>query len=144
MYASLADMVERYGEVELLRLSVIDGPTPEDIADLRVEARVSRAIATAGDIVDSYLRKRYSTPLATPPASIVEATCVLARHWLSTSGSVNPSDSVTTAVAQTRAWLGRIATGDVTIEGLAPVAQSAAARVSDRPKIYEPGAGGMW
>lgn len=144
MYATVADMVERYGEVELLRLAVIDGPPPEELDDIRVEARVARAVATAGDIVDSYLRKRYSTPLASPPASIVEATCVLARHWLSSNGNVNPSESVIAAAAQTRAWLARIAGGDVTIEGLAPIAQTAAARVSDRPQIYDPGARGPW
>jgi phage gp36-like protein len=144
MYATLADMVERYGEAEILRMSVIDGDLPEDLEDPRVEARVSRAIETASSVIDSFLGKRYTTPIAVPPLSVVEAACVIARHWLSSSGSTTPSETAQTARDQTLSWLNKIAQGMVTIEGLAAISKSSSARVSDRPAIYDPGTGGRW
>lgn len=144
MYAQLSDMVERYGEAEILRLGVIDGDFAETVEDLRVEARIARAITVAGDQVDSYLRKRHATPLTDPPLSVVEATCVLARFWLSSNGGTTPSDDVTAAHKRSVEWLTKISRGEATLEGSAAIAQGSTARVSDRPKIYDSGAGGMW
>lgn len=144
MYATLDDMETRYGASELLRLGVVDGERPESLEDLRVIARVSGAIATASSVIDSFLAKRYTTPIAAPPPSIVEAACVLARHSLASSGATSPSEDVETAKAQTLSWLGKIAQGIVTIEGLASISKGSSARVSDRPAIYNPGTGGVW
>ncbi|MCH8475955.1 MAG: DUF1320 domain-containing protein [Opitutales bacterium] len=144
MYATIADMESRYGGDELRRLGVVDGDMAEELSDPRVQARVSQALMTATDQVDSYLRKRYLTPLAPAPASIVEAPCVLARHWLSQSGATTPSESVTEHRADTLKWLAKLADGSATLEGLTPIAKGSTARVSDRDKIYDPGPGGMW
>lgn len=144
MYATIADMESRYGEAELLRLGVVDGDMAEELSDPRVEARVSEALTTATDQVDSYLRKRYLTPLSPVPASIVEATCVLARYWLSQSGATTPSESVESHQERILKWLDKLATGTTTLEGLTPIASGSTARVSDRGKIYDAGPGGMW
>lgn len=144
MYAQLSDMVERYGEAEILRLGVIDGDFATEITDLRVEARIARAIVVASDQVDSYLRKRHATPLLDPPVSVVEAACVLARFWLSSNGGTSPSEDVASAQKRTIAWLTQISRGEATLEGSAAMASGSEARISDRPKIFDPGAGGMW
>ena len=144
MYAQLSDMVDRYGEAEILRLGVIDGDFAETLTDARIVERVANGLTVASDQVDSYLRKRHATPLADPPLSVVEATCTLARFWLASNGNTTPSEDVKDSHKRSVNWLTQISRGDATLEGTAPIAQGSEARVSDRPKIYDTGTGGMW
>lgn len=144
MYAALTDMVSLYGEAEILRLGALDGDFPDQVTDLRVEARVARALDSATDLIDSYLRKRYRTPLETVQASIRDAACAIARHTLASTGQTSPSEDVARQYKTTIDWLGQIARGVVTLEGAAPVAQGSAAQFQDRDPIYDTGAGGMW
>lgn len=53
-YATVQDMIGRFGETEMLRLSSVDGVLPETVQ----AAPVEQAIADADGIIDSYLRKR--------------------------------------------------------------------------------------
>ena len=144
MYAQLSDMVDRYGEAEVLRLGVIDGDFATDLADARVVDRVSKAITWASDQVDTYLRKRHATPLTNPPVAVIEAACVLARFWLSSNGGTTPSEDVRAAEKRTIAWLTQISRGEATLEGAAALASGSTARFSDREKTHDSGAGGMW
>lgn len=137
MYATLADMLARSSEDELRALS-----DPTGIAEAIDAARVEEALRAATDRIDSYLRRRYAVPLATPPASIVDAACVLAKEWLADANpSTIPTESMVSRRKETIRWLEGLASGPVTIEGLATVAasQSAGARVSDRERSFGDG-----
>ncbi|WP_199777596.1 DUF1320 domain-containing protein, partial [Bosea sp. FBZP-16] len=100
-YATLQDMIGRFGETEMLRLSSVDGELPETVN----AAPVEQAIADADGIIDSYLRKRYSVPLAPVPRAIINASCVLARYELSVGGDREPADQVKAGRKDIVAWL---------------------------------------
>lgn len=75
-YATLADLVERFGELELTQLTDAVSPGLID------EAVVARALADAEAVVDGYLGGRYSLPLTSVPAVLAGAVCDLARARL--------------------------------------------------------------
>lgn len=76
MYATLANLIERFGELELTQLT--DAATP----GLIDEAVVARALADAEAVVDGHLGGRYTLPLATVPPVLTGAVCDLARARL--------------------------------------------------------------
>lgn len=75
-YATLANLVERFGELELTQLT--DAATP----GLIDEAVVDRALADASALVDGYLGGRYTLPLVAVPPVLTGAVCDLARARL--------------------------------------------------------------
>lgn len=131
-YATVQDMIGRYGETEMLRLSSVDGLLPETVNAGPVE----QAIADSDATIDSYLRKRYTVPLAPAPRAIVNASCVLARYELSVGGDREPADQVKAGRKDTVAWLTQLANGLATLEGVAPIASSSSAQTSDRDRMF--------
>ncbi|MEW6252381.1 MAG: DUF1320 domain-containing protein [Pseudomonadota bacterium] len=75
-YATLANLIERFGELELTQLTDAASPGLID------EAVVARALADAEAVVDGHLGGRYTLPLATVPPVLVGAVCDLARARL--------------------------------------------------------------
>lgn len=75
-YATLTDLVDRFGELELTQLT--DAATP----GLIDEAVVARAITDAEALVDGHLGGRYTLPLATVPPVLTGAVCDIARARL--------------------------------------------------------------
>ncbi len=134
-YATIADMVSRFGADEVLRFSAGDGPLPETIQPARIE----QAIGDASVLIDSYLRRRYAVPLAAVPQAVVRAACVLARYDLAQGGDREPSEQMRLARKEVIAWLEGIAAGTVTLEGVAPIAATGGARVSDRDRDFSVG-----
>lgn len=138
-YASVDDMVSRFGETEVLRFSAGDGPLPETI----IPARIEQALADASARIDSYLRRRYTVPLAAPvPDVIVRAACTLARYDLAMGGDREPTEQMRLAQKDVIGWLEKIASGQATLEGAAPIAPSSGARSSDRDATFTSRAGG--
>lgn len=131
-YATAQDMIGRFGETEMLRLSSVDGDLPETVN----AAPVAQAIADADAIIDSYLRKRHSVPLSPVPQVITRASCILARYELSVGGDREPADQVKEGRKDTLAWLKQIADGTVTLEGTTPIVASSAAMTQDRERMY--------
>jgi phage gp36-like protein len=70
VYATLASMQERYRADDLLELSDWDGAGEVD------QARVERAIATAGNMIDGYVGSKYSSWTAEP--LLVDLACKIA------------------------------------------------------------------
>lgn len=136
-YATLTDMTLRFGETEVHRLSAGDGDLPLGIN----EAAVDRALGDAAAIIDSFLRRRYLTPIAQPSADIVRAACILARYDLATGSNKEPSAQMKEGRDEVLAWLAKIADGRVTIEGLPTVqlASGSGVRSSDRPRALTSG-----
>ncbi|MFM5272802.1 gp436 family protein [Aeromonas veronii] len=75
MYASVNDMVSRFGEAELLRLAM----TPTGELD---EVALRLALQDAGALIDGYLAGRYPLPLAHIPSALVPICADIARHRL--------------------------------------------------------------
>lgn len=108
-YATQADLIARFGEVEISQLADTDGSGEIDAA------LVARALADADAEIDAALAGRYQLPLASVPPLLVRIACDLARFALYT-------DAVTEIVGQRRAaaakLLGDLAAGRSTL-GLA-------------------------
>jgi phage gp36-like protein len=131
-YATVQDMIGRFGETEMLRLSSVDGELPETVN----AAPVEQAIADADGIIDSYLRKRYRVPLVPVPQVITRASCILARYDLSVGGDRDPADQVKNDRKDIVAWLTQLANGTATLEGVAPIEASSSAQTSDRERMF--------
>ena len=127
-YAAVQDMVARFGQTEVLRLSAPEGQ-PLDVID---QDRVNVALADASDLIDSYLRRRYLTPLVTVPQAVLRACCVLARHDLAHGNGLMPTEQMTTARKETVAWLESIRDGKTMLADATPSGDQSFAQVSVR------------
>jgi phage gp36-like protein len=116
-YATVADMIERFGQVELIRLTT---PADQDMDTVQAEP-VERALEDASAVIDGYLRRRYQVPLDLVPAEIRRAACHLARYDLSMGDNREPPEQTVTARKDTVAWLKQVSDGTV----LLPLAEVA-------------------
>jgi phage gp36-like protein len=133
-YATAADMIARYGEEEMIHLSVapgqLDGP-PDLVA-------IENALVDSSALIDSYLRRRYLAPLVTPiPAEIARAARVLARYDLAHGEQKTPTEQMRLDRKEVLAWLEQLASGAAQLDGV-PLAggAGAGARVKDRPRAF--------
>lgn len=93
IYATVANMVDRFGELELIQLTDLDNMPPSTMGTARVAVKLEDATA----FVDGYVGQVYRLPLqgcakpATLPGGAVEyvappvltrITCDLARYYL--------------------------------------------------------------
>jgi phage gp36-like protein len=76
-YCTLADLQLAIPSATLVQLSNDDAE-----ATAINEAVVAEAIRQAEELVDGYLRGRYTLPLTTVPSIVKDMTVHLARHWL--------------------------------------------------------------
>ena len=111
-YAVPSDLVARFGEAELIRLTTDEG---QDFGTLDL-TRVTAAIADASALVDSYLRRRYLTPLTVVPQEILRATCVLARHELAQGGGREPTTQMENGRKDVLQWLEKLRDGAVFLD----------------------------
>ncbi len=143
-YATLSDMVLKFGAIEMRRLSVADGNLPDE-----VEApRIDDALNAASLAIDTYLRRRYALPLAGTTDELVRAACVLARYDLATGGDREPSEQMRLARKEVLEWLADLGAGKAELAGVAPIGSgaegSSGARTSDRePAFFTPPGGGL-
>ena len=137
MYATVADMVGRFGRVEVTRLSQIEDRETTEI-DLE---KVARAIGDATAIVDGYLRGRYQVPVIKPPADLIRATCILARYDLAKSDRSDPTDQMQKDYDDVIRWLTDVQKGIVKLAAKTANEQinnSGVARFEDRSAIFTP------
>lgn len=112
-YATLPDMVDRFGETELLqRTDRVDGGTIDAVV-------LGRALADADAEIDSYLATRYTLPLASTPPVVNRLACEIARYRLFEDGV---PETVRVRYQDAVALLKRMASGDVLLAGLQAVA----------------------
>ena len=138
MYSSIADMVARFGEAELVRLT-----TPLGADRVAIDGvRVAQALTDASGLIDSYLRRRYAVPLAAPPAEVTRAAAVLARYDLAFGPDRAPTEETRLARKDVVSWLDGIAAGSVTLDGAVPAGEASYARTSDRTPDVSHCAGG--
>ena len=134
-YATPADMVARFGEVEIIRLSAPDG----DLAGEGNRAKVALALADATVQIDSYIARRYVTPLSPVPPVVVAHCCALARYALAQGEGRAPTEQMRDAHKDSLAWLASVAKGDAALPDVDPIsASSSFAKAQDRPPMVVP------
>lgn len=76
-YCTQDDMVARFSEEEIIRLTDHGGLTGAIVPDV-----LNRSIDDAAGEIDGYLTVRYTLPLPTVPAMLVQISCDIARYYL--------------------------------------------------------------
>lgn len=117
-YATLQDLIDRYGEAELIHLTDRADP-PAGAVDETVAAK---ALADADQTINGYTGGRYRVPLAPVPDLIVRLACDLARHYLARD---LPSEAVVAAHKEALRTLDRIAAGVVVLQAAGVAAPAA-------------------
>lgn len=111
-YATLADLIDRFTEDELVQLTDKSGVGMIDMAP------VGRAITDAAAAIDAALRGRYVLPMVTTPALLTRIACDLVRESLYAD---RPTETVKDRAKTARADLARIASGAMRLD-VAPAA----------------------
>lgn len=115
-YASLQDMLDRFGEEELVNLT--DRAEPRAYA---VDAAVAdRALIDATALIDGYLSARHATPLAVVPQLVTAWCCDIARRRLYKDG---PDEGVRKAHDDALGQLRDVAAGRLQLPVAAPAGQ---------------------
>ncbi len=109
MYATLQDLIDRYGHDELVQLTD-RGDTPAGGVDATV---AERALDDARQMVDGCVAGRYQVPLSPVPALIRRITCDLARFYLHAD---EPTETVRDAYKEAVRLLDRIAGGAMQLQ----------------------------
>ena len=78
-YATQQDMVDRFGEVEVINLTDRADP-PAGVIDADV---LARALDDAADEIDAYVGNRHPLPLVSVPRVLVRVACDVTRYRLS-------------------------------------------------------------
>jgi len=132
MYATQADLEQRFGADEVLQLTDRNSTGAVDVAVL------SAAIGDAQAVIDGYLRSAgYTLPLATIPVELMRISCDLTRYFLY-------ENSATQVVKDRRdeavSWLRDVASGKVTLgvsmQGVAPDAAASAVRMTSDVRLF--------
>lgn len=77
-YATKQDLIERYGQDELIQLT--DRATPP--AGVIDDAVLTQALLDADAEINGYLQARYTLPLGSTPELIKRVACIIARYNL--------------------------------------------------------------
>ena len=132
-YATVADMVSRFGEAEMIRLTTPDGADMVAVVAQPAQAALNEASA----VIDTYLRRRYRVPLDVAPLEIRRAACILARYDLASAGSRTPSDLMTTERKDVTGWLREISTGNARLDlDEVTVSDESYAQAQTRPATF--------
>jgi phage gp36-like protein len=123
-YATVADMLGRFGETELRQLSDIDTPRTGAVVD----AVVQRALDDASAWIDAYLLGRYTLPIADAGAlAVLKMHCAAeARYLLMTAQA---DEAAVKAHDERIAFFTRVAKGEIVL--IAPEAMPAATGVGE-------------
>lgn len=112
-YATQTDMTERFGSEELAqRTNRVDGLTIDTTV-------LARALSDADAELDGYLASRYTLPLPSTPVVLVRMACDVARYRLYDDGV---PETVRVRYQDAVSLLKRMASGEVQLAGIAPVA----------------------
>lgn len=109
-YATLADLVARYGEDELVSLTDVNRSGAINVGVL------NQAISDADSEIDSYVAVRFSLPLATVPKELTRVACDIARYRLYDDRA---PDEIRKRYEDAVKWLAAVANGSRSL-GLPP------------------------
>ncbi|WP_264047489.1 gp436 family protein [Methylobacterium flocculans] len=133
-YAQKSDLIERFGETELVQLTDRTNKPASVINDVTV----ARALGDATSMIDGYVSKVYALPLASVPEHLVKLTADVARYYL--HGKAADKDSpVTRAYSEAVTWLKDVALGRVKLDDggvTPPAAEGSAGRVTGSRPVF--------
>lgn len=120
-YCDLQDLIDRYGETELIQLT-------DDVGSGVVDsAKVARTIADVDGEINAYLARRMALPMVTVPPVLVRIASVMVRYYLYTDVATdlvqqqyNAAIKFLQAVSTGAASLGADTSGEPTPETAAP------------------------
>ena len=137
-YCTLTDLVNRYGEPEVLAYTDRDR---DGVADA---ALVDGVLADVDAEIDAYLAGRYALPLSETPRVLVRIACELARERLMmANGARLDSESPERRAADgSRATLRDIARGALTIGTPAPAASAGSVQMETGGRVWGRGESG--
>jgi phage gp36-like protein len=110
-YAAAQDMIDRYGQVEMIQLTDRVDP-PAGLVDM---ALIDRELDDASSLADSYLKARYTLPLATVPGMLKTRVCEIARYKLHV---ITPTEKVKYDYEAALRFFKDVAAGTAQIPGL--------------------------
>ncbi len=117
-YAVRQDMIDRFGETEIIQLTDKADPPTGAIDD----TVLNEALADADGVIDSYIGSRYTLPLGSVPRILQRYACDIARFFLNEDQA---GETVRRAYDDALKFLKAVADGLVTL-GLGEAAESAA------------------
>lgn len=129
-YATVADMTTRFGETEMIRLSIAAGAPATAVNT----ARVLSALESASAFVETYLRAQVPVPMAAPPLPVVDAVCDVARYLLAQGEGRVPTEQMKARRDETVSWLKSVARGEVQLADTVPAGAAQGGRFADREK----------
>jgi phage gp36-like protein len=106
-YATQQDLIDRFGEDELIQLTDRDIPPSGEID----ATAVARALADTDGRIDGFLASRYPLPLSSVPAEINRLACDIARYFLARL----PTDEMRKRYDDATAWLTNVAKGQFSL-----------------------------
>lgn len=137
-YATVDDMIARFGSEELIQISTPAGQDQDGIvADV-----VMAAVTDASAMMDGYIGRRYRVPMDIPPSIVTAVCCDMARWRLSIGGGRTPSETIRTGYKDAITWLTDVSVGRVVLEldEVAPSDESYAQASTGREAMF----GGRW
>ena len=109
MYCTIADIKKIMSEQDLIELT--DDMIP---AAVIVSANVNKAISDAGEMIDGYLRARYTLPLSPLPGLIATLACDIAVYRLyARRVRLTPPEGVSERYKNALKLLGQIQKGEI-------------------------------
>jgi len=108
MYATQQNLIDRFGERELIELSDRADP-PLGTIDATV---VNKKLADADATINGYLAVKYALPLAPVPSMLERIACDIARYYLYED---RVTDQVKRRYDDCIAWLKGVANGTVNL-----------------------------
>jgi phage gp36-like protein len=133
-YAASQDLVDRFGELEIIQLT-----DRETIPPAAINADVAaRALADADALIDGYLLKAYALPLQSTPPALVKIACDIARFNL-WGDRADPKGAIRAAYDDALRWLGNVSKGVIKLEvdgAQAPAATTGDARFSGSEPVF--------
>jgi phage gp36-like protein len=103
MYLTRDELIERFGEQEIVKLERNIARTPD-----AHPATSEKAISDAEEAVNSFVAARYPMPLPVTTEPVKRAVAVVARYYLYKD---NPSEIVRQDYEDVMSWLGKVASG---------------------------------
>lgn len=134
-YATQQDLIDRYGERELIELTDRAEP-PADEIDAAV---VAAALADADELINGYVSRRYRVPLSPVPGLIQRLACDIARFFLHDD---RPTDTVEKAFDSAKKTLLDISAGRAELQAAgveSPAAPGGSVQVSGPGRVFTAG-----
>lgn len=132
-YATKQDLIDRYGEAELVQITDRTNQ-PQTTVD---DDAVGRALDDATGLMDGYFAKVATLPLSVVPAVATDVCSRIARYRLWPEGLTKES-KVATDYRDAIAWLKDVAAGTVSLDagGSAPTPASGGVRLTAATQVF--------